>query len=176
MSVEPAPTSTTPGVAPLPRLIGHQCFACGTANPHGLHMRFAVEGETVRSEVTLSADHAGWVHMAHGGIVSTLLDEIMAWSVIAFRRRLFVTRKMDVRFRAPVPLGVPLVVRGGLDDRKAFRGQRAWGRIEDPSGRVLADSRGEMTYVDEAWFGDMDSLVHDDMVTFFELLDAPDPE
>ena len=35
------------------------------------------------SELTLDTRFEGWVDVAHGGIVATILDEVMAWSLVA---------------------------------------------------------------------------------------------
>jgi acyl-coenzyme A thioesterase PaaI-like protein len=101
----------------LPRLLDHGCFACGTANPQGLQMTFSREGDRVVSELALPPHLMGWDRIAHGGIVSTLLDEVMAYAVIAFERWFFVTHTMQVRYLRPVPLEVPLRVEAWIAPR-----------------------------------------------------------
>lgn len=134
---------------PLPRFEGHGCIACGTDNPHSLGMRFFLEegGTVVRSPITLDAHRMGWVGVAHGGVVSTVLDEIMAWAVLSIRRTLFLTRRLEVDFKRPARLGVPLVARGGLLDEPHDKGVWAWGTLEDADGKILARSRGDMVQV-----------------------------
>jgi acyl-coenzyme A thioesterase PaaI-like protein len=65
----------------IKKLQGHNCFACGTANPIGLNLQFYRFGDAVYSDITLGKNHEGWENVAHGGIVSTLLDEVMSWSI-----------------------------------------------------------------------------------------------
>lgn len=77
---------------PIPKLEGYNCFACGTTNPIGLNLNFYREGEYVCSDITLDKNYEGWENMAHGGIVSALLDEVMSWTVIYFRR-VFLSRE-----------------------------------------------------------------------------------
>ena len=60
----------------------HNCFACGPANPHGLHMSFMSNGEVVVSHLTVPEHRRGWNNMVHGGIISTILDEGMSWAAI----------------------------------------------------------------------------------------------
>lgn len=89
-----------------------RCFACGPENPIGLHLHFERTGEqSVRARVTLAQEFQGWKDVAHGGIAMALLDEAMAHAAAAAGYR-GVTASMSLRFRAPVPLGVPLEVRG----------------------------------------------------------------
>ncbi len=116
----------------IPKPQGHHCFACGTDNPCGLGLKFYADGDAVCADVTLDRYRVGWEGIAHGGIISTLLDEIMSWTIIYFKRVFFVTRKMEVRYLKPVPVEAPLTVRGRL------------GRdVESPRIEVKADLLGE---------------------------------
>ncbi len=132
---------------PLPKLQGYYCFGCGTENPHGLHMTFYRQGDAVCSDVVLPKELEGWQNMAHGGSLSTVLDEIMAWSVIAFERVFFVTGRMEVVYRRPVPVAAPLTARGVIDPEPYDRGCIATGELLDADGNVLTRSRAEMVYL-----------------------------
>jgi len=56
----------------------HNCFACGTLNVHGLHLELHAADDRCWVELTLPERFGGWDGIAHGGIVCTLLDEVMA--------------------------------------------------------------------------------------------------
>ena len=60
----------------------HHCFACGTLNIHGLHLELHVEDGRCWTELTLPERFEGWEGIAHGGIVCTILDEVMAWALV----------------------------------------------------------------------------------------------
>ncbi|MGR4064216.1 MAG: PaaI family thioesterase [Vulcanimicrobiaceae bacterium] len=88
------------------------CFACGPDNPIGIGLVFEPDAEGgVRANVTLGSQFQGWREIAHGGIAMTLIDEAMAHAAGHAGQR-GVTASVSVRFRKPVPLGVPLVIRG----------------------------------------------------------------
>lgn len=89
-----------------------RCFACGPYSAEGLHLRFEPAGaDAVRAQITLPPRFQGWRGLAHGGVVMMLLDEAMAHACgLAGERGM--TASMQLRFRAPVPLGEPLVVTG----------------------------------------------------------------
>ena len=92
---------------------GH-CFVCGPYNAEGLHLRFEPDGENaVRAHITLPPRFQGWRGAAHGGVVMMLLDEAMAYACGAMGER-GMTASMQMRFRAPVPLGEPLTVAGAV--------------------------------------------------------------
>ena len=97
---------------PIPKPEGYYCFACGTANPIGLNLEFYRSGDKVCTDITLGEYHVGWSNISHGGILSTLLDEVMSWAVLYFKRIFFVTRKMQVKYIRPVMVGTPLTVAG----------------------------------------------------------------
>jgi acyl-coenzyme A thioesterase PaaI-like protein len=118
------------------------CFACGPDNPVGMHLHFdrARVGDEVRAAVTLAPQYQGWRGIAHGGIVMALLDEAMAHAA-GFAGHRGVTASVNVRFRKPVPLEVPIEVRGRVAwQRRNVLGVEA--TIFDQAGVVLVQGNG----------------------------------
>ena len=67
----------------------------------------------------LELAHAGYPGIAHGGIVAAILDEVGGRTMMIDNpNRFFVTARMDVHFRQPVPVGVPLEAAGWLLKRR----------------------------------------------------------
>lgn len=118
----------------------HGCFGCGERNPIGLRLKFFRRDGAVEAEFDPDVTHEGYVHMMHGGIVATLLDEAMSWAVID-QGHLAVTAKMEVRFRRPVSVSEPLTVIGRVD-RERRRAIETIGELRDSNGKVLASSTG----------------------------------
>jgi len=152
---------------PLPQLQGYNCVGCGTENPRGLHMKFYRQGDAVCSDLTLPPELEGWQGIAHGGTLSTVLDEIMAWAVIAFERVLFVTGRMEVVYRRPVPVGAPITARGRVSEDPYPRGCIATGEILDADGIVLTTARAEMVRLPESRLELIPAQLKDDMATLF---------
>lgn len=103
---------------PIRALNDHNCFGCGSLNAGGLHLHFYAQPDGgVWAPVTPSQSFEGYGGMVHGGIISTMLDEIMAWSL--YRHQIWaVTATMSTRFRKPVEVGVPVRLVGTLlEDR-----------------------------------------------------------
>ena len=54
-----------------------RCFVCGEKNDSGLKARFYYDGKQAVTEVNASEQFEGYWGIYHGGIVSTLLDEVV---------------------------------------------------------------------------------------------------
>jgi uncharacterized protein (TIGR00369 family) len=122
----------------------HRCFACGELNEQGLHLAIHTSPNGSWTETILEPRFQGWEAVAHGGIVCTLLDEVMAWAVIG-RGTWGVTARLNVTFRRPIPVGRAIRAEGWVVDEHR-RAHRAEGRVLDAAtGEVLAS--GESTFV-----------------------------
>lgn len=157
----------------LEKVDGHTCFACGRANPIGLQMNFYRECDSICSDITLGEYHVGWENIAHGGIISTMLDEVMSWAVLYFKRSFFVTRKMDIKYVKPVPVGKQLTVRGSISGSSHTGGTekvRAKGWIVDNKGHLLARSSGEFVLLPKEKLADVPDGMKQEMLTLFERL------
>jgi uncharacterized protein (TIGR00369 family) len=119
----------------------HHCFACGDLNEHGLHLELHTDPNGSWAELTLPQRFQGWEDVAHGGIVCTILDEVMAWSVIG-RGTWGVTARLNVAFRRPIRTGRPIRAEGWVVEMHR-RANRTAGRVIDPAtGEVLATAEG----------------------------------
>jgi uncharacterized protein (TIGR00369 family) len=96
----------------LPSGRNHNCFGCSPTNPSGLRMRFLTDGRAVYSQLRVPGHLCGWSHIVHGGVLSTILDEIMSWAAIRLLQRIALTQKMDVEFLKPVQVGAELQAEG----------------------------------------------------------------
>lgn len=126
-----------------PRHYDQICFACGDRNPHGLHMRFehdpdGPEGSVICHYQPREADQ-GFPGTLHGGVISTLLDESMAWAMWAKSRALGVTAKMEMRFRQPVTSDMALAIHAVVTDERGRRMQVA-AAVAGPDGSVLVEA------------------------------------
>jgi len=129
------------------------CFGCGPENPTGLQLKFKVGPENKSSicEFELSSRFTGPPGYAHGGIIATILDEAMG-KANRLKNRVALTRRMEVEYLRPVPLGKPLVAEGRVI-RVLGRALHNIAEIRDAKGVVLARSRGKfMTINPERMF------------------------
>jgi acyl-coenzyme A thioesterase PaaI-like protein len=93
------------------------CFACGQDNPIGLKLRFTFDGEDYVTRFQVRPEYQGWTGIAHGGLLATALDEVMARLLWA-REINAITARLEVRYRKPVPVGETLEIRGRITRRR----------------------------------------------------------
>jgi uncharacterized protein (TIGR00369 family) len=88
------------------------CFICGRENPLGLKARWESDRKTneVRTHVVIPEHFNGYPGVVHGGIITAILDEAMARSVLVEGGfdDLLVTAKLEVTFRRPTPTDTPV--------------------------------------------------------------------
>ena len=137
-------TITTPADARDER--NQWCFACGPKNPFGLKLSFREQNDTYLSEFTGQQQHQGYDGIMHGGIVSTLLDEIMARYLYA-KGMNAVTARLEIRYNKPTTSGVPLLLKGRITKHKG-RIYETEGTIELPDGTVTAQGTAKVFIID----------------------------
>jgi acyl-coenzyme A thioesterase PaaI-like protein len=118
----------------------HACFACGQLNVHGLRLELHAQDERCWTETAIPRDFQGWEGITHGGVVSAVLDEVMAWSLIGADRLGF-TARLEVDFRRPVPVATPIRAEGWIVDRRRRRFDTAARLTSVATGEVLAEAR-----------------------------------
>ena len=118
------------------------CFACGPQNPFGLKLSFSEQDDTYITHFTGQPQHQGYDGIMHGGIVSTLLDEIMARYLYA-KGMNAVTARLEIRYLKPTPIGVPLLIKGKISAQKG-KLYETTGTVELPDGTITAQGTAKV--------------------------------
>jgi len=126
------------------------CYVCGAQNPLGLKVPFVPYGENgSRARYTARKEHAGWKNILHGGVTFALMDEALGWSLY-FQGLRGVTAKTEVRFRAPILVGTPLVITAFTRERaRRIVRARAEVRREDENSELLAEVNATMYLIED---------------------------
>jgi acyl-coenzyme A thioesterase PaaI-like protein len=98
-------------------LTPHNCFACGQLNLHGLRLDLHARSGRCWTELSLPERFEGWEGIAHGGIVCTILDEVMAWAIVG-EDAWAVTARLQVEFKRPIPVGSSIRGEGWIVGRR----------------------------------------------------------
>jgi len=118
----------------------HNCFACGAQNPIGMQLHIEFGEGTARAAWTVAEHYVGWSDKVHGGIIATLLDEVMAWAPSSFDSWA-VTAEMNIRYRSPAAPGETLVGEGRVVARRR-RIYEVRGEVRGADGRLVAEGSG----------------------------------
>lgn len=133
---------TIPGDGPLPWT--RACFVCGEENPRGFQLKMRMErGRVVADYVTRDSDR-GYSGIVHGGLMMTLLDEVMAWAAIVHAGRICVAAEVTARLRHPIGVGQTLRIEGEITSARS-RLLVAESRILGADGERLLSGTGKYT-------------------------------
>jgi len=119
------------------------CFVCGESNPSGLKLRFETDGRVVHSRFTPAAEHVGFRETVHGGLISTLLDEIMVWACAVQTGQFAFCVELNVRFQKPVRPGEQVTLTGELVANRRNKLFEAQAELKGRDGAVLASATGK---------------------------------
>lgn len=101
----------------------------GEGNPIAPPMRIESRDRGAEGRCTLGHAHEGPPTYVHGGVSAMLLDQVLGHAAAASGHP-GVTADLSVRYRRPVPLGVPL---------------RVWGQVTEAEGRRTVVTGGIST-------------------------------
>ncbi len=90
------------------------CFGCSPNHPIGFHLRFEKEDDVVRTRFVPHQQLQGPPGIMHGGLVTTLGDEIAAWTIIGLKGRFGFTASLSAKLERPVRIGVETVGEGRI--------------------------------------------------------------
>jgi acyl-coenzyme A thioesterase PaaI-like protein len=113
------------------------CFGCGSSNPIGLRLTHHMEGDHLVTEFVPGEDHQGWPGITHGGIITTLLYEVLE-NFPYHRGVVTMMKSMDTRFRRPAETGKGLVARSWLVD-ESDRTMNVSASLSSEDGELIAE-------------------------------------
>jgi len=119
------------------------CFVCGVSNPSGLALRFHDDGRLVTARFAFRPQHVGFAATVHGGLISTVLDEVMVWVCGVRTGRFAYCAELNVRFLQPVRPGGEVVATGELIANRRGRLFAARGELRSGAEVVHATASGK---------------------------------
>lgn len=102
---------------PYSNIPGYNCFGCSPKNEQGLQMDFFEDGEWIISPWKPKPQFHGYGNILHGGIQTTMLDEISAWVINVKLETAGLTANIDVKFKKAVHTSEkPITIRAKLQE------------------------------------------------------------
>ena len=118
----------------------NNCFVCGDKNKIGLKIDFFYEDGKAKAEYTPTKNFEGYKDILHGGILSSLLDEVMIKAILA-KELITVTTRIEVTFKIPAKIGEKLFLEGEItEDKKKLVLTK--GKVLNQDGRITATAKG----------------------------------
>ena len=127
------------------------CFVCGDKNEVGLKVQFYYEDGKAKAEYTAPKEFQGYKDILHGGIISSLLDEVMIKAVLS-QNISAMTVEIKVKFKKPVWIGEKIYLQGEIVKEQ--------GKIVFAQGEVK-NQKGEMVALGEAKFFKVDETMQE---------------
>lgn len=95
-----------------------ECFVCAPVenNPKGLNLEFIQTEKGAETRFTLPRSFQSYPGFLHGGIVSAVLDETMAYAGVFRFEKLPLTRRLTLSYRRGVEAGKEFVCRSQIVD------------------------------------------------------------
>lgn len=119
------------------------CFVCGAHNPFGLKLDFETDGRIVQTRFVPRAEWTGFQQTLHGGILATILDEVMVWACGVQTKRFAYCAEMTVRYNLPARPNEETLAIGELVVNRRNRLFEAKGEIRNAHGALIASSTGK---------------------------------
>lgn len=114
------------------------CLCCGEKNPMGFKMKFRYEDEKLHSEAVIPKEYQGFANVVHGGILGTLLDEMIV-NLYWLKGEKAVTAEYQVRLKAPCPVDRKVLLSAWrVETKKRILLTAAEAKLED--GTVVAEA------------------------------------
>ena len=125
------------------RTDGNRCFVCGPGNNIGLKLVFRIEDDVCRSEFSPGDMHCGYDGVTHGGIIFSVLDDVMANWIHLKGIRAY-TAKCDIRYKDNLPTGTQVNLEGHCIKQR--------GRLIVMEGKMIRDDTNEIVAETQASF------------------------
>jgi hypothetical protein len=132
------------------------CFACGTKNPLGLRLVFftatAPNGARLLCTQVMPSPHwQGFAGVLHGGLQSTIIDDLMSNHLFRLERVWSATAELKLRFKRPVPLDQELLFASRLVacEGRIWRMRAECRLAADPGGPLLTFAEGRFIEVNQ---------------------------
>ena len=144
----------------IPPGYGHYCFACSKSNPIGLKLRFFANKKTEElvSRYIVPKEFCGFPKYSHGGILTTLVDELMAHVTFFIFGRYGITKSINVKFIRPVLIDKPIFIQRKISNsvegkagKEVFVNAKIFSG-NDSSGKLCVNSDGVLVILPDDRF------------------------
>ena len=150
----------------------HNCFGCSPGNDKGLRMEFYTDEKAVFSWVTIPPHLCGWETLAHGGVISTVMDEVMSWTTIYLLKTFILTKSITVDFLKPVFVETEVRAEGRVVEKISDREALIEGSLYNAENVLCARSRGTFALISLDFMKRMGRFQEEEIEEFRQMLEV----
>ena len=143
------------------------CFGCSPDNPEGLRMKFYTDEKSIFSWLKVPDHLCGWNNLVHGGVISTIMDEVMGWAAIHLLKLIVLTKTMTIDFIQPVFIKDELKAEGWITKFDGNGEVVIEATVHNGRGELCAKSRGVFSYFPPSTIREM-GIMDDNCLKEFE--------
>ncbi len=121
------------------------CFVCGSKNPKSLGFKVFFENGIAKAYYSFAPEYQGWKEVIHGGLIATVLDEIMAYAASQIGHAL--TTHLNVTFRNVLHPNEKVLITGWIEEqtRRKAKTRAEMQRLSD--NKLIASAEGISLFV-----------------------------
>ncbi len=123
------------------------CFVCGKKNPIGLHLEFDIDKDKreIRTVFVPQKNYQGYKDIVHGGIIATVLDEVMVNLVYRLGKPC-VSTEIVLRLKRFARVNEEIIFTGRISEEyRRLVATKAKAELSD--GTVIAEASGKLLKV-----------------------------
>jgi len=103
----------------------------------------------VQTRFVPRTEHVGFRQTVHGGLIATLLDEVMVWACAVQTKRFAFCAELNVRFQSPLRPGETVLASAELVENRRGKIFEAKGELRNEAGVVFATGSGKYLPIKE---------------------------
>jgi acyl-coenzyme A thioesterase PaaI-like protein len=115
-----------------------------------MKLRFETDGRVVQTRFVPQAEHVGFKQTVHGGLIATVLDEIMVWACAVQTKRFAFCAELNVRFIASLRPDDEAVATAELVANRRGKVFEPKAELRAKGGVLLATATGKYLPIKEA--------------------------
>ncbi|MEA1940344.1 MAG: PaaI family thioesterase [Candidatus Caldatribacteriota bacterium] len=84
-------------------------YVCGKENPIGLKIKLFKDKNKIKAEFIPESKHEGYIGIVHGGILFSIMDEIMSRTAMETKGVMTLTVEINIKYRKRVKIGEKII-------------------------------------------------------------------
>ncbi|MDD5014314.1 MAG: PaaI family thioesterase [Atribacterota bacterium] len=122
------------------------CFVCGKDNATGLNIVFFRDQDKIKAEFIPESKHQGFKGIVHGGILFSILDEIMGRTAVVSKGVMTMTVEINIKYRKKALVGEKIIFIAQMT-KDLGRMIEAQGEARSEDGTLLTEAKGKFLVI-----------------------------